>query len=76
MCKKKTGTVVKCEDCHRLVHVSCAWTAGYKFAFEVQTVTNRRKKTKDVPVVKFKEDEGALRLVGCVRDRKRADKSL
>ncbi|GAA5849428.1 hypothetical protein JCM8547_000445 [Rhodosporidiobolus lusitaniae] len=53
----ETGCTVKCEDCEKHFHVSCAWLSGYKFAFEVKNV---KKKRKDDVHVKFKENEGII----------------
>lgn len=41
------------------MHVSCAWAAGYKFAFEIGAL--KKKRAKDVQPVKFKEEEGESR---------------
>lgn len=59
LCKQKdVGTTVKCEDCSKHVHVACAWNSGWKFAFEVQSVRNKKRPPKDAVLVKFKETEG------------------
>ncbi|GAA6027490.1 hypothetical protein JCM8097_007887 [Rhodosporidiobolus ruineniae] len=64
ICKmKEVGCTVKCEDCEKHFHVSCAFSAGYKFAFEIQAVRKKRP-PKDLIQVKFKEEEGAM--VPCV----------
>ncbi|GAA6018993.1 hypothetical protein JCM8202_000634 [Rhodotorula sphaerocarpa] len=61
LCKQKdVGTTVKCEDCSKHVHVACAWNSGWKFAFEVQSVRNKKRPPKDAVLVKFKETEGIL----------------
>lgn len=61
LCKKNVGACIKCEDCARYFHVSCAWTAGYKFAFEIGQP--KKKLGKDVQTVTFKDGEGErLRL--------------
>ncbi|GAA5981852.1 hypothetical protein JCM10908_004638 [Rhodotorula pacifica] len=61
LCKQKNvGTTIKCEDCPKQVHVACAWNAGFKFAFEVQPVRNKKRPPKDAVTVKFKEAEGIL----------------
>ncbi len=38
ICHEKEGAVVKCHDCNREFHVSCAWDFGHKFGFEIQPV--------------------------------------
>ncbi|GJN89120.1 hypothetical protein Rhopal_002094-T1 [Rhodotorula paludigena] len=61
LCKTKgVGSTIKCEDCSKHVHVSCAWTSGYKFAFEVQRVRNKKRPPKDAVIIKFKDEEGVL----------------
>ncbi|KWU46247.1 hypothetical protein RHOSPDRAFT_28511 [Rhodotorula sp. JG-1b] len=61
LCKQKNvGTTIKCEDCTKQVHVACAWNAGFKFAFEVQPVRNKKRPPRDAVTVKFKEAEGIL----------------
>ncbi|GAA5870279.1 hypothetical protein JCM3774_004631 [Rhodotorula dairenensis] len=61
LCKQKNvGTTIKCEDCNKHIHVACAWNAGFKFAFEVQPVRNKKRPPKDAVIVKFKEAEGIL----------------
>ncbi|GAA6007877.1 hypothetical protein JCM10207_004909 [Rhodosporidiobolus poonsookiae] len=53
------GCTVKCEDCDKHFHVGCAWSMGYKFAFEITSVRKKRP-PKDVIQVKFKDEEGAM----------------
>ncbi|GAA5860030.1 hypothetical protein JCM1840_001847 [Sporobolomyces johnsonii] len=60
ICKvDKVGATIKCEDCSKHFHVACAWTSGYKFAFEIQAIKTK-KKPKDVIISKFKEEEGVV----------------
>lgn len=56
---KGVGATIKCEDCPKHFHVSCAWTRGCKFAFEVQHVRNKKRPPKDAVIIKFKDEEGA-----------------
>ncbi|ORY92456.1 hypothetical protein BCR35DRAFT_297872 [Leucosporidium creatinivorum] len=58
LCHKTVGACVKCEDCTRYFHVSCAWSAGYKFAFEIGQ--RKKKLGKDVQPVTFKDGEGIM----------------
>merc|ERR1712093_270430 len=58
------GACLKCEACPKYFHASCAWSAGYKFLFEIMPV--KKKRQKDVPVAKFKTEEGEMRpLIQC-----------
>ncbi|KAF8909530.1 hypothetical protein CPB85DRAFT_1221968 [Mucidula mucida] len=45
ICHEKEGAVVKCHDCNREFHVSCAWDFGHKFGFEIQPVKSSRRDT-------------------------------
>ncbi|GAA5970836.1 hypothetical protein JCM11641_004472 [Rhodosporidiobolus odoratus] len=61
ICKNsEIGCTVKCEDCDKHFHVSCAWASSYKFAFEVQAVQKKKRPPKDLVTVKFKEEEGQI----------------
>lgn len=77
ICKERgVGCTVKCEDCLKHVHVSCAWAAGYKFAFEVQPVRNKKRLPKDTVLLTFKGEEGALACSHArANPRRRADPS-
>ena len=55
ICNENVGACMRCEGCPKLFHVACAWTAGYKFAFEVRSV----KKKKNLEAIRFKDSEGA-----------------
>ncbi|TFY78651.1 hypothetical protein EWM64_g5362 [Hericium alpestre] len=43
LCDKSGGAVIRCTDCPREFHVSCAWSRGYRFGFEVQPIKNVRR---------------------------------
>lgn len=62
LCNGNEGVCIGCEACASEFHVSCAWSAGYRFAFEVLP-----PRTKEgVTVIKFKTEEGVLKpLVIC-----------
>lgn len=38
LCNQVGGAVVRCSDCSAEYHISCAWSRGYKFGFEIQAV--------------------------------------
>ncbi|KAI8461021.1 hypothetical protein BY996DRAFT_4574004 [Phakopsora pachyrhizi] len=42
------GACTKCEQCSTYVHVSCAWSAGYKFGFEMLPQRKRRPRESDL----------------------------
>ena len=39
LCGKGEGAVIRCSDCVKEFHASCAWSHGYKFGFEIQPVS-------------------------------------
>lgn len=65
ICRKTLGACLKCEDCPKNFHVSCAWTAGYKFAFEFSSM--RKKRFKEAQLAKFRNEEGAASIEMCLR---------
>lgn len=38
LCGETEGAVIKCHDCPKEFHASCAWKQGHKFGFEIQPV--------------------------------------
>ncbi|KAI0287346.1 hypothetical protein BC826DRAFT_917324 [Russula brevipes] len=74
LCNQVGGAVVRCGDCPAEYHISCAWSRGYKFGFEIQaTKAAKRELTASVsfnsvsgtmhPVVRCKEHEASRRLL-------------
>ncbi|KIY68025.1 hypothetical protein CYLTODRAFT_431056 [Cylindrobasidium torrendii FP15055 ss-10] len=74
ICHEKKGAVVKCSDCNREYHVSCAWEFGHRFGFEMQTVKSSRRDTtitttflgetaQMVPIISCKEHEHRRRII-------------
>ncbi|GAA6062897.1 hypothetical protein JCM10212_004346, partial [Sporobolomyces blumeae] len=60
ICKTKgIGVTVGCQDCSKHFHVACAWSAGYRFAFEIEVVKTKKKLRESI-ITKFKEEEGIL----------------
>jgi hypothetical protein len=43
LCNQIDGAVVRCSDCTAEYHISCAWSRGYKFGFEIQPVRPFRR---------------------------------
>lgn len=39
ICERADGAVIRCSDCSKEFHVSCAWKQGYRFGFEIQHVS-------------------------------------
>jgi hypothetical protein len=36
LCGEAGGAVIRCSDCIREYHISCAWRNGHRFGFEIQ----------------------------------------
>jgi len=73
LCSDAGGAVIRCSDCVREYHVSCAWKHGHKFGFEIQPVKSSRRET--TTVASFKGDSGCMNpIVFCKEhDRSRRD---
>ena len=39
LCGEVGGAIIRCSDCIREYHISCAWTNGHRFGFEMQPVS-------------------------------------
>ncbi|KAF8645071.1 hypothetical protein AX16_008129 [Volvariella volvacea WC 439] len=39
ICGKQEGAVIRCSDCPKEFHISCAWNQGARFGFEIQPVS-------------------------------------
>ena len=50
--------MVRCCDCSKEFHVSCAWMAGHRFGFEIQTV--RPSKREQTTIVNWNGDSGNM----------------
>jgi hypothetical protein len=66
----EVGACVSCAECHHAFHVSCAWSAGYKFAFIIDPArpTGGTKKRPLPPQIRvtFKGHEGLCSHANCV----------
>ncbi|KAL0574305.1 putative PHD type zinc finger protein with BAH domain-containing protein [Marasmius crinis-equi] len=66
ICREKDGATVKCPHCSKEFHVSCAWTAGYKFGFEIQPVKSSRRETTTTAT--FQGESGLMAAVVICKD--------
>jgi hypothetical protein len=39
LCGEVEGAAIRCNDCNKEFHASCAWKQGHKFGFEIQPVS-------------------------------------
>ncbi|KAF9061938.1 hypothetical protein BDP27DRAFT_1406433 [Rhodocollybia butyracea] len=66
ICHKTGGAVVKCNDCAKEYHVSCAWTEGHTFGFEMQPVKGTRRDNHTTTM--FKGETGSMSAIISCRD--------
>ncbi|KIK96767.1 hypothetical protein PAXRUDRAFT_825597 [Paxillus rubicundulus Ve08.2h10] len=63
LCGETGGAVLRCSDCVREYHVSCAWKNGHRFGFEIQPVRSHRR---DAVVITFRGETGNMvPIVSC-----------
>ncbi|KLO07425.1 hypothetical protein SCHPADRAFT_945298 [Schizopora paradoxa] len=60
------GAVIRCANCPKEYHVSCAWKMGHKFGFELQPVKSSRRDI--TTMVSFKHDYGLMNAVVCCKE--------
>ncbi|THH17442.1 hypothetical protein EW146_g3363 [Bondarzewia mesenterica] len=73
ICHQTGGAVIRCSDCTREFHVSCAWDHGYKFGFDVQPIKNRKDATATVT---FNASVGSMHAVVRCKDHESGKRSL
>ncbi|KAH8110725.1 hypothetical protein DFH11DRAFT_1618256 [Phellopilus nigrolimitatus] len=66
LCNVAGGAVVRCGNCPKEYHVSCAWKYGHKFGFEIQPVKSSRRDVTNM--VTFKRETGAMNAVICCKE--------
>lgn len=65
ICNKDEGACVKCDSCPNTFHISCAWSAGYRFSFEILPFKEEWRNELGRTAT-FKEETGDMRaLVLC-----------
>ncbi|KAF8902398.1 hypothetical protein CPB84DRAFT_1678860 [Gymnopilus junonius] len=64
LCGETEGAVIRCSDCTKEFHASCAWKQGHKFGFEIQPVKSSRRDS--TITVTFKGESGCMNaIVSC-----------
>ncbi|KAG7445124.1 uncharacterized protein BT62DRAFT_898517 [Guyanagaster necrorhizus] len=66
ICHEKGGAVIRCSDCSREYHVSCAWDFGHKFGFEIQPVKSSRRDT--TVTTTFRDETGCMNAIISCKD--------
>ncbi|KAE9396813.1 BAH-domain-containing protein [Gymnopus androsaceus JB14] len=61
ICQQAGGAVVKCSDCPKEYHVSCAWAQGHTFGFEIQPVKGTRRDNHITTI--FKGEPGCMNAI-------------
>ncbi|KDQ61451.1 hypothetical protein JAAARDRAFT_190222 [Jaapia argillacea MUCL 33604] len=58
LCSQTGGAVVRCSDCPKEFHISCAWLHGNKLGFEIQPVKSSRREL--TTIVNFNDETGSM----------------
>ncbi|KAJ7251328.1 hypothetical protein C8J57DRAFT_1437529 [Mycena rebaudengoi] len=61
LCGDAQGAVIRCCDCNKEYHASCAWKHGHKFGFEIQPVKSSRRETTITTT--FKGESGCMNAI-------------
>ncbi|KAJ7117733.1 hypothetical protein C8R44DRAFT_626844 [Mycena epipterygia] len=61
LCGDTQGAVIRCCDCNKEYHASCAWRHGHKFGFEIQPVKSSRRET--TVTTTFKGESGCMNAI-------------
>ncbi|KAJ3506376.1 hypothetical protein NLJ89_g6899 [Agrocybe chaxingu] len=74
LCGEIEGAVIRCSDCPKEFHASCAWKQGHKFGFEIQPIkSSRRGMTK---TVQFKGETGCMDAIVSCKDHDRSKRDI
>jgi len=74
LCGEDGGAVIRCSDCVREYHASCAWKHGHKFGFEIQPVKSSRRDT--TTVTSFKGESGCMNPIVCCKEHDRSRRDI
>ncbi|KIL69139.1 hypothetical protein M378DRAFT_98405 [Amanita muscaria Koide BX008] len=66
VCERAEGAVIRCNDCPKEFHVSCAWKQGYRFGFEIQHVKSSRREL--TVTTTFKSETGCMNAIVSCKD--------
>jgi len=73
LCGEVGGAVLRCSDCVREYHVSCAWKNGHRFGFEIQPVRSHRR---DTLATTFKGETGIMVPIVCCLEHDSSKREL
>ncbi|KAF7309944.1 Zinc finger protein 1 [Mycena indigotica] len=74
ICHQTEGAVIRCSDCNREYHASCAWKQGYKFGFEIQPVKSSRRDT--TTMITFKGESGCMGPIVSCKEHQRSKRDM
>lgn len=73
ICSETSGAVIRCSDCVREYHTSCAWMNGHRFGFEIQSVRNPRR---EGVIITFKGETGNMVPIVCCQEHENNKREL
>ncbi|KAF9466166.1 hypothetical protein BDZ94DRAFT_1252260 [Collybia nuda] len=74
ICDSAEGSVIRCNDCHKDYHASCAWKEGHKFGFEIQPVKSSRRETTITTI--FKGESGCMNAIVSCREHDHSKRDI
>lgn len=74
ICNVSQGAVIRCNDCVKEFHASCAWKQGHRFGFEIQPVKSSRRDT--TTTVNFKGETGCMNAIVSCKDHDHGRRSI
>ncbi|PPQ64354.1 hypothetical protein CVT24_008423 [Panaeolus cyanescens] len=74
LCGETEGAVIRCSDCPKEFHASCAWKQGHKFGFEIQPVKSSRRDTTITTT--FKGESGCMNAIVSCKDHDRNKRDI
>ncbi|PPQ98048.1 hypothetical protein CVT26_003043 [Gymnopilus dilepis] len=74
LCGETEGAVIRCSDCSKEFHASCAWKQGHKFGFEIQPVKSSRRDS--TITVNFKGESGCMNAIVSCKDHDHSKRDI
>ncbi|KAG5725072.1 Lid2 complex component snt2 [Termitomyces sp. T112] len=74
ICTRPGGSVVRCNDCPKEYHASCAWKEGHRFGFEIQPVKSSRRDT--TIMMTFKGEHGCMNAIISCKDHDHSKRDI
>ncbi|KAF8806889.1 hypothetical protein BYT27DRAFT_7190581 [Phlegmacium glaucopus] len=74
LCGEVEGAAIRCSDCNKEFHASCAWKQGHKFGFEIQPVKSSRRDTTITTT--FKGESGCMNAIVSCKDHDHSKRDI